>query len=342
MHSAGALGIAAVGCGAMAHVHLGVLAGDRRVRLVAVYDAVPEKAIAVAEKFQVPRVCKTYAELLSDADVDLVLVLLPHDLHFGYSLEALQAGKHVVCEKPLATSMLEAHQLLAAADRARRSLLPVHNRIYDEATERAYQLISSGALGEIFLAQTEGFEGPRTVSVRPWLATAQGGGGVLLAQAVHPAYLLRHLVGDVESVACFFGRRRRVEMTHEDTAVVALQFRNGAVGNMTATFGVTAGPLDHVVTLFGTEGWVQFRMAPPGRPGQLLQAIAPRAYGDDALHEEHFPDRQGFRRMWDDYLSAILTGRQPRVTARDGAKAVEIITAAYQSQAEGRAVTLDA
>lgn len=342
MQSAGALSIAAVGCGAMAHVHLSVLAGDPRVRLVAVHDAVPEKAATVAERFQIPRVHKTYAELLRDADVDLVLVLLPHDLHFGYSLEALQAGKHVVCEKPLATSMLEANQLVAAAEQARRYLLPVHNRVYDEATERAYQLIIGGALGELFLAQTEGFEGPRTVSVRPWLATAQGRGGVLLAQAVHPAYLLRHLVGDVESVACFFGRRRRVEMAHEDTAVVALQFRNGAVGNMTATFGVTAGPLDHVVTLFGTEGWVQFRMAPSGHPGQVLQAIAPRAYGDDTLHEERFPDRQGFRRMWDDYLSAILTGRQPRVTARDGAKAVEIITAAYEAQAEGRAVTLDA
>jgi predicted dehydrogenase len=326
----------------MAHVHLGVLTSDPRVRLVAVHDVLPEKAAAVAERFQVPRIYTSYADVLADDALDLVLVLLPHDLHFRYSLDALQAGKHVVCEKPLTTSVPDAKQLLAAAERTGRYLFPVHNRVYDEATERASQLLTSGALGEIFLAQTEGFEGPRTVSVRPWLATAQGGGGVLLAQAVHPAYLLRYLVGDVASVACFFGRRRRVEMTHEDTAVVALEFRSGAVGNMTATFGVTAGPLDHVVTLFGTDGWVQFRMAPPGRPGQVLRAIAPRLYGDDAVHEEYFPERQGFRRMWDDYLNAILTGTQPCVTALDGAKAVEIIAAAYQSQAEGCAVRLEA
>jgi predicted dehydrogenase len=324
----------------MARAHLGVLAGDPRVRLVGVHDVVAEKAAALAAQVPVLQVYPTWHALLQDPAVDLVLVLLPHDLHFGYCMEALQHGKHVVCEKPLATSRLEAQQMLAARERAGRYLLPVHNRIYDDPTQRAHALITAGALGEIFLAQSAGLEGPETVAVRPWLATHQGGGGVLLAQAVHAAYLLRYLVGEVHQVACFCSGRRHVEMMNEDTAVVSLRFQNGALGQMTATFAVAVGPHDHMLTLFGTAGWLALHHAPPGQPGLILRAMAPRAYGDADVHDERFPARRDFQQMWDDYLSAMLTGTQARVTAADGAKAVEIVLAAYRAEAEGRAVVV--
>ena len=85
------------------------------------------------------------------------------------------------------------------ARRAGKRLHPVHNRVYDPASEAAQAFLAEGAIGEVFLAQTVGLEPPQTVSVRPWLGTPAGGGGVLLAQAVHPAYVLRWLLGDVDS-----------------------------------------------------------------------------------------------------------------------------------------------
>ncbi len=83
------------------------------------------------------------------------------------------------------------------------------------------------------------------MSVRPWLGTAAGGGGVLLAQAIHPAYVLRWLLGEVAEVACFKSARKVVDMTAEDTALALLRFQSGAVAEMTGTFGLRAGPYEH-------------------------------------------------------------------------------------------------
>ena len=275
----------------------------------------------------------------------MVAILLPHDLHARFAGEAVAAGKHVVCEKPLAPTVAECRAMLDAAARAGVHLFPVHNRVYDHAAERMRELIQAGAIGEVFLAQTNGFEGPQTVGVRPWLATKSGGGGVLMAQAVHPAYLIRWLLGDVVQVSCLFAGRRRVEMTAEDTAVATLLFASGALAEMTATFGIAYGPFDHAVMLHGSEGYLELRSG-AGRPGRPhdLRAIAPKLFGDRELHEVDVPPSEswgtGFRRMWADYAAAIVEGTTPRVTGEDGLRAVEIIEAAYRAQASGCAVHL--
>src|SRR5205814_7785939 len=105
-------------------------------------------------------------------------------------------------------SVEECDRMLAAAKQADRRLFPVHNRVYDHATEKVKEIVDSGAIGDVFLIQTNGFEGPGTVRVRPWLGTKAGGGGVLLAQSVHAAYMLRWIFGDVAQVGCLFGDRK--------------------------------------------------------------------------------------------------------------------------------------
>src|SRR5262249_51242726 len=135
------------------------------------------------------------------------------------------AGKHVVCEKPLAPTLPECERMLQAARQRGRKLLPVHNRVYSLAVEKMQELLTAGAIGEVFLAQTTGFEAPPTVQT--WLATPRGGGGVLMSQAVHPMYVLRWLLGDVARVSCLFGDRKVVDMTAEDHAVVLLKFASG-------------------------------------------------------------------------------------------------------------------
>ena len=205
--------------------------------------------------------------------------------------------------------------------RAGKRLHPVHNRVYDPASEAVQAFLASGAIGDVFLAQTVGLEPPQTVSVRPWLGTPAGGGGVLLAQAVHPAYVLRWLLGDVAEVACLTAARKVVEMTAEDTAVALLRFRSGAVGEMTGTFGLRAGPYEHGITLYGPEGYVEIH----SRRG--VQAIAPRRFDDREPHPL-LPERgwgEGFTRLWEDYARGFATGSPTRVTDEDGKRAVEII-----------------
>jgi predicted dehydrogenase len=330
--------VAIVGCGAISQAHLrAIQANDPSlVQIAGVFDRKETRARERAQEFGVERVYRAWDEVLADRAADVVAVLLPHDQHARVAIEAFEAGHHVVCEKPMATSVDECDAMIAAAQKAGKRLHPVHNRIYDPATDAVKEFVQSGAIGELFLAQTLGLEPPRTVSVRPWLGTPAGGGGVLMAQAVHPAYLLRWVMGDVAEAVCLTASRKVVDMTAEDTAVAVYRFKSGAVAEMTGTFGLPIGPHEHRVTFYGPDGYAEIS----SRQGTI--GLSERRFGDRAVHpllEEH-EWGTGFRRLWEEYARGFATGSETRVTAEDGKRAVEMILAAYQSAESGQMVRL--
>ena len=339
------LNIAIIGAGEVSRVHFEALKDHPSVQVIGLFDQDQDRARSRAAENGVTTVYPTWDALLADANVDCVAILLPHDLHEKFTIEALQAGKHVVCEKPLGQSIGECQRMLAAAAAADRSLYPVQNRLYSHAVERMGEIVHAGQIGDVIIAQTNGFEGAKTVSVRPWLATKRGGGGVLMAQAVHPAYALRWIIGDVASVCCQFGDRKVVDMTAEDTAITVLKFANGAVGEMTATFGIAHGPFDHSITLHGRDGYLQLnsRRKNPTQP-DVLHAISPKLFGDTEMHEVPLPSSAGsstgFRRMWTDYARGMVDGAPTRVIGEDGLRAVEIILASYRSNDTGQTMRL--
>jgi predicted dehydrogenase len=125
-------------------------------------------------------------------------------------------------------------------------------------------------------------------------------------------------------------------MTAEDHAVVLLKFANGIAGEMTCTFGIAHGPLDHSISLHGRDGYLHL-----SRNG--LTAIAPRLYGDTDTHEVELPPMDfigAFRAMWEDYARGMLSGAPTRQTGEDGKRAVEIVQAAYRSNTTGRTIDL--
>jgi len=320
--------------GRVARVHLQALSGTSAVEVVGVFDQDPARARERAEAERIPRVYASWDALLGDDGVQCVGVFLPHDLHEQFVTEALRAGKHVVCEKPLAPTLPECERMLAVAREAGRKLFPVHNRVYGIAVERMHDMVRDGHIGDVVLAQTTGFEGPPTVQT--WLATPRGGGGVLMSQAVHPMYALRWLLGDVAQVSCLFGDRKVVDMSAEDIAVVLLKFQNGIAAEMTCTFGIAHGPYDHSITLHGRDGYLTMS-------NRRLWAIAPRTFGDTELHDLEVVETDAasaFRRMWEDYARGILEGAPTRQVGEDGKRAVEIVQAAYQSNQTGRVVDL--
>jgi len=329
-----ALRVALVGMGRIGRTHLRVLTRTDAAEVVGVYDLNSALARERAQEADVRRVYASWQEVLEDPGVDCVGILLPHDLHEKYSIEALEAGKHVVCEKPLAPTVPECDRMLAAAAKTGKKLFPVHNRVYSKAVEKMAELVRQDGIGDVFLAQTTGFEAPPTVQT--WLATPRGGGGVLMSQAVHPMYVLRWLLGDVARVSCLFGDRKVVDMTAEDHAVVLLKFTNGIAAEMTCTFGIAHGPLDHSITLHGRDGYLQLS-------AQHLTAIAPRLFGDTSLHDIPLAETDhgaAFQGMWEDYAACMLDGTPPRQSGEDGMRAVEIVQAAYRSNATGQTVRL--
>ncbi|HEX5417904.1 MAG TPA: Gfo/Idh/MocA family oxidoreductase [Chloroflexota bacterium] len=338
------INIAIIGAGNISRAHLSALRDSERGKVVGLYDADRSRAEARATEFGVARIYETWQDLLGDPNVRLVAVLVPPDLHARYTCEALEAGKDVLSEKPLGADVAECDTMIETARRAGRRLFPVQNRIYGPAYEAAHELIESGSLGTVFLAQTTGFEGPNTVFGSPWLAERRGGNGVLMAQAVHPAYSLRWLLGDVAEVTCRFGRRKVVQMTDEDSAIVTLLFQSGVLAEMTATFGLTNGPFDHGIWVFGNEGYLEIRNQNRNRTHpQSLRVISPQRFGDRDVHDVELPaltDGSSFRPMWSDNLRELATGDPARVSARDGRNAVEIIQAAHLSNERGQPVQL--
>jgi predicted dehydrogenase len=215
-----ALRVALVGMGRIGRMHLRAISSACEAEVIGVYDVNEQLARERAEAANIARVFGSWQDVLDDPDVQCVGILLPHDLHEKYSIEALEAGKHVVCEKPLAPTLSECDRMLAAAAKSGRKLFPVHNRVFSPAVEKLREVVQQDGIGEVFLAQTTGFEAPPTVQT--WLATPRGGGGVLMSQAVHPMYVLRWILGDVARVSSLFGDRKVVDMTAEDHAVVVL------------------------------------------------------------------------------------------------------------------------
>ena len=138
-----------------------------RSHYAGVFDVDAERATAVAHRFDVPRVYSSWADVLADSTVDAVDICLPHHLHHSFALEALRAGKHVLVEKPLAPTVSQGREMVAAAGQAKRVLMPVHNRDFVPTLMRLKEIAAGGALGDVYLIKTLGIEPPATVGVGP-------------------------------------------------------------------------------------------------------------------------------------------------------------------------------
>lgn len=332
--------VVVVGCGAIARAHVPAILEARDVELVGLFDQDQARTREMAAKHGDLRVYGSWREVLDDSGVDCVDLLLPHNFHHQVALEAAAARKHLVVEKPLATSLAEADEMIAAAERNGVSLMTCHTVLFEPGAQKVAEIIRAGTIGDVYMAQTIGLEGPSTVSVRPWLANSRGG-GVLMAQAIHQIYFLQHLLGDVARVSAVRGKRKIVPMETEDTCLALLEFKNGAVAEITSTFGQTIGPLSRGTYFYGSEGYVSYQPHNTAlRPNRPLEVVSEKAYHDRDPHEVSYEQESQFVRMWRAIGEAVAAGKPLPVSGRDGRAAIEVVLAAYRSADEGQAITL--
>jgi UDP-N-acetyl-2-amino-2-deoxyglucuronate dehydrogenase len=336
-----ALRVAAIGAGGGAAAHFAAAAVTDAFEVVGVLDVDAARARAQADRHGIARCYRNLEELLADEGVACVAVLTPPDTHGALTCAALAAGRHVVCEKPLGRTVEECDRMLDAAAQAGRRLLPVHNRVYSHAMTRVHELVSTGELGSVFLAESVGVESPATVDAAAWLRTDVSLGGVVIAQATHPLYVLRWLLGDAARVSATAGAPM-LEMTGEDTAALTVGFRSGALASLIATFAAAPGSGDHAIRLFGTTGTVETTLR--GGTRERPERLYALRRGDADLRELSLPASEGwitsFERMWEDYAHAIVTDAPARVSAEDGREVVRVVRAAYDSMRLGSVVAL--
>jgi predicted dehydrogenase len=343
--------------------------------LLAVCDSDEERLLPVAEEYG----CRAYTsvdELLSNPDVELVSVATPHPSHAELTIRCLQAGKHVLVEKPMTIDLDEADRMLAAARDAGRTLATVFQRRWWPAAMRAKQAIEDGKIGQPVLGEAS----------LAWLRTRgyydrdawrgrwdTEGGGVLVNQAIHAIDMFQWLMGGdpVEVIG------RWANLTHpylevEDNAVAILRFRSGALGVFAATtsarwshngfvvhgvsghsVGVMEEPegavgYNHVWTVPGEEKLPQQALVEHVERGEYIYATGRGMFVEgDAV--QTWPTAYAFKqpaqpnyhaRQIADLVESIRSGRKPLVDGVEGRKSVAILQGIYESQRTGQPVEI--
>ena len=337
--------IAIIGCGWAGRRHAQACA-ELGVQVAWAVDVDDQRAASLPGYPGRARVATDYAVALSDPAVDAVDICLPHSLHAQVAVEAAAAGKHILCEKPMAASLAEADRMIEAADRAGVVLMIAEVVRFIPAYQQARELLDSGAIGKPALAQCirETDLARSFLEERPWfLSQEQAGGGIMMSGGIHDFETLRMLVGEIASVQALRAPQRFPRMEGDDTSVALVRFQTGAVGTLVESFVMkslttASGQEAHVLRIDGDLGSLSVMdgttirlfservdLMIAGRPAE--HSLLPPAADPFALEIEHF-------------LDCVRSGREPITSGRDQRRPLEAVLAAYTSMATGQVVEL--
>ena len=319
--------------------HLPVLLESDRVELVAAGNLRPASLQVLAQEFGIPKTYTDFDLMAQDAEIDAVLIGLPNYLHAPVTIQMLQAGKHVLCEKPMAMTVAEARRMIDAADASGRKLMIAHMWRFDREIRWLRDVIDSGILGSVFKvkAQVVWEEGPTLDS---WYARREYvGGGALTDMGVHPIDTFSSLFHDSIRPTRVFAQMgayfHPIEV--EDTANVIIEYDNGMAAVLEAGYYHSfSDGLPGSVQVFGTEGYArtfptELHCTIEGAWGQYRPCMPPRSQHQDltmyAAQLEHFVD-------------CVLSDKDPTPDGRQGLWAVAVLEAAYCSAVSGESVSL--
>lgn len=340
-----------VGCGVIGPVHAECYQQIPGLRLTWACDLKPERAAAMARKYGIPKTTTSVAEMLADPSLDAVSICTDHASHAGLAEAALRAGKHVLCEKALASHPESLRRLRqVAAERPDLVAAGVLQHRFDEVYRYVRKSILEGKFGRMLTASLHVlcFRGREYYLSDPWRGTwAEEGGSLMINQAIHFVDTLQWVMGGVEAVCgawANLGHEGVIET--EDTASACLRFRSGALGSVTATSCSHLG-WEPTLQFTGTEGTLELRNAQLHRidfRDKELESLLEREIR--GLREA---ESVGAAKVYYgtshpvqllDFVAAIREGRPPFVSFADACEPVEIVLALYRSQGSGSWVDL--
>ena len=221
--------------------------------------SIHREATALAEKYKVSAFESLEEMLSANPDLDVVSVCTPNGLHAEHSIQALKAGKHVLCEKPMAISVKDCSAMIHAAERANKRLFIVKQNRFNPPVVAVKDLIDQGKLGKIYSVQLNCFWNRNAEYYKnSWKGTKDLDGGTLYTQFSHFIDLLYWFLGDVESVDAFTGNFDHQGLIEfEDTGVVILKFLTGAIGTINYTVNAYKKNMEGSLTIFAEKGTVK-------------------------------------------------------------------------------------
>jgi predicted dehydrogenase/NADPH:quinone reductase-like Zn-dependent oxidoreductase len=339
----GMLGVALLGCGDIGVDNAAAVAAAPNARLVACHDPEPPLAEAVAQRFGATAVPSTEA-LLGRADVQAVFISVPHHLHAPLAIQAAEAGRHVIVEKPLARTLDEAQELAAGVRRAAVTATVCFPQRFEPHVEHARRLVSEGALGEVTGALVVYFAdkaasywvgGYSGRSVSGWRGSrALAGGGVLMMNLPHLIDLVR-AVAQIEAVEVSAVTAASEGLEVEDHVSVSVRYGNGAVGTFAGS-SAARGATDEQVQLWGTEGHLVLSPEPRLYTLRAGAGVAPSRWHSIAAEGTADPRAIFVSR----FATALARGEAPDVALEDGLAVQAVVEAAYRADETKRAVNV--
>ena len=344
---------AVVGAGVIGKVHAKALTElPDLAELVAVVDADADRAQALADAHGVAVATTDLAAVLARDDVDAVCICTPSGLHADGAVAALEAGKHVVVEKPLDVSLEAADRVIDAEKRSGKTVAVISQHRFDRSTEKLLDAVRAGHLGTITsaIASHAWWRGQTYYDSGEWRGTwALDGGGAIMNQTVHTINLLITAVGTPVEVFAYTACLAHERIEVEDTAVAVVKFASGALGIIHGTTACYPG-LDASLRVLGSKGsavisddaLVFFHETVGAAPEiERSEAMgANQVTDDDKLEPEDLVLGRAHRRQLADFIEAVTEGRPPRVGTADARTSIAVILAMYESAATGRPVTL--
>ena len=338
-----------IGCGNASVPVCEAITASHLTGLTAVYDVNQELANEISQRFHARRM-ETLEELLADQMVDVIYIAVPHYVLAPLTRKVLEAGKHALTEKPLATSLEEVDQLITLAARRQLALGVFYEMRYAPAHAPARELIQAGAIGQVVGVQIQTLidkpfsywqSGYGARSVNPWRGIkAQAGGGVVLMNTSHLLDALMYVTGlTVISVSGEIGNlTSNVEV--EDIAAATLRFNNGAIGSLMAGAHTHGAQDEERCFIFGTEG--QIRLPDP-YGSDALQVYLKRAWGDLSAGKWHSIPTEPvsvYQLAVEDFARAVQSRECVPIDAHAARQVLAVVLAIYQSAVEKRTIMI--
>ena len=334
---------ALIGCGRIAPKHVSALAKIPQVRLVSVCDLVASKAEAIGEQLGVPWYTE-YRDMLGREPVDIVNVCTESGNHARVAIDAMKMfGCNVIVEKPMALRLSDADTMIQAAREANVRLFTVKQNRFNGPIQLLKCALGEGRFGRVLMI-TSRVRWHRTQEYydqAPWRGTWAQDGGCITNQAIHYVDLMQWLGGPVSSV--YAASRRFLHcMEVEDTAVATWEFQSGALGAFEATTCANPKDLEGSITVLGEKGEVEIA-------GFAVNQVRTWAFVEERPEDRQVQDASyvpdnvygfGHEALFRSILDSLATGQPNMLEGGEGRKALELVTAMYESMETGMPVNL--
>ncbi|MBM7568193.1 Gfo/Idh/MocA family protein [Paenibacillus sacheonensis] len=348
-----------IGCGGIANgKHLPSLSQVKEAEIVAFCDIIVEKAEQAKAKYgtEEAKVYADYKELLQDKTIDVIHVCTPNDSHAVISIDALEAGKHVLCEKPMAKTAADARKMLEVAKRTGKKLSIGYNNRYRADSRYLKEVCQSGELGEIYFAKAHAIRRRAVPTWGVFLDEEKQGGGPLIDIGTHaldlvlwmmdnyePAVVLGrayHKLSQTENAANAWGPWDPAKFTVEDSAFAMITMKNGATVILESSWALNSLEVDEAkVSLSGTKAGADMKdglRINGEQNSRLYVKNVELNSGGVAFYEGASETAEVLEAAW--WIDAVLNDKETFVKPEQALVVSEILEAIYESSSTGKAV----